>query len=178
MKNIGSKVVCLGFLIYLNLLNITVLKAQAVQDTVSPYFQLDRTVLKNSANAIWFNPAYNNYKPDLTIVKAISDLKKNLRFVIVAGTWCEDTQDMLPKLLKVLDLADIKDKNIQFVGVNEYKVDQKGVKPYDIKDIPTIIIYYNNDEVGRIVETVQQSVEADVYGLISSYLEWISNIKN
>jgi len=54
-----------------------------------------------------------------------------------------------------------RDKQAKYV---EHKI-------YKIKDVPTVIVFKDHLEIGRITETVKKSVEADLANIIRPDIE-------
>jgi hypothetical protein len=49
----------------------------------------------------------------------------------------------------------------------QFKDKEIEAKRYDIKKIPTIIIYRNNTEIGRIIETPHTTLEKDLLDILN-----------
>jgi len=121
----------------------------------------------------WLPTGIEEYTPDAA---AVSYLQKNLpryRLLIFMGTWCGDTKDLLPKLLKVLQQANIATDDLMMVGMDRQKttITHEGkrlVRKYKAKSLPTFVVTDSNgEEVGRIVESADKSVEEDLVAIIS-----------
>ncbi len=128
----------------------------------------DALLLTNPVTCTWYTPTYESYKPDAT---AIANLKKAIpadaTILVFGGMWCSDTQGLLPKFYKTIDAAGIPRKNVQLYLVDEQKNSpDKLEKQYAVVSVPTFILMQNGQEKGRIVETVQQSMEADLLKLM------------
>ncbi|MEI8278553.1 MAG: thioredoxin family protein [Bacteroidota bacterium] len=115
----------------------------------------------------WFKSSTDNYKPEAA---TIVYLKNNLAYydmVVLLGTWCDDSQNMLPKLYKVLQLSAYNMAKYSMYGVDRAKTAKYSEhKQYELKNVPTIILIKDHKEVGRIVETVKKSVEQDLRDII------------
>ncbi len=123
----------------------------------------DRTAFQDTNFAWWFNSEYNNYKVDTIQIGCIRDLVNNYKIVIVMGTWCSDSRREVPRLYKILDELNFSEENIDVINVNRKKeglADE--VKNLDIELVPTIIFYLNDEEVGRIIETPETTLERDM----------------
>ena len=102
----------------------------------------------------WYTPSQNEYKPDSSIVTAFRNAPtQKLQFVLFGGTWCEDTQFILPRFFKLQEMAAIPDNSITFFGVNRSKKTLGNIADaFGIINVPTIIIMKDGKEVGRVVE--------------------------
>jgi thiol-disulfide isomerase/thioredoxin len=116
---------------------------------------------------LWFKVGYEKYNPIVSTTENIKTKFQNCELIVFGGTWCEDTQKLLPQFYKVLHLAGI-DKN----KVTLYLLDKEKHGPeqmettYHIANIPTFILKNNGIEVGRITEHVTQSIEQDIVELL------------
>lgn len=124
-------------------------------------------VLEQESAFTWFNQPAKKYKPNK---KAINYLKANLykyKLVTVLGTWCSDSHDLVPKLYKVLNASEYPLSEHIMIAVDLEKKGMSGEEEeYDIHHVPTFILYKNHKEVGRIVESVNTSVEEDLMAII------------
>lgn len=121
----------------------------------------------------WLPTGIEEYTPNAA---AVSFLEKNLpryQLLIFMGTWCGDTKDLLPKLLKVLQQANIATDELMMVGMDRGKttISREGkrlVRKYKAQSLPTfVVIDGSGKEVGRIVESANKSVEEDLVAIIS-----------
>ncbi len=106
----------------------------------------------------WFTKGYKAYIPDSNVLNLLQPTFNNYSFVIAAGTWCEDTQNLLPQLYKVLDSLHYNTSSIELLGMDRNKqalnIEHQLLK---IEKLPTIIIRKGNREVYRIVETLNKA---------------------
>lgn len=121
----------------------------------------------------WMPTGIEEYNPN---VAAIDFLEKNLpryQLLLFIGTWCGDTKELLPKLFKVLQQANVATDEMMMVGMDRGKTTitregKKLVRRYKAKSLPTFVVIDNSGaEVGRIVESVNKSVEEDLVAIIS-----------
>ena len=115
----------------------------------------------------WLKHGTDAYKPDTTTMKYLKKNLPNYEIVVLMGTWCDDSQNMIPKLRKVLQLAGFPMAKYTMYGLDRAKT-AKYVehKLYKVDKVPTVIIYKNHMEQGRITETVKKSVEKDLAEII------------
>ena len=93
------------------------------------------------------------YKPDTSTVNAFERNKGKVQFIVFGGTWCEDTQNILPKFFALQEKSGVPDNTISFFGVNREKKTLASIaEAFNIKNVPTIIIMKDGIEKGRVVE--------------------------
>lgn len=144
-----------------------VASAQTTEETKDyPVGKVERKILFSSRNKETFLPEYENYQPDQDAVKFIKSKRNKVKIKIVMGFWCDDSKKYVPQMLKVLDEAswDVEsDDHLKIFGVDENKwAGFEGFKALSITNVPTFIVYYDDREIGRIVETPKVSVEKDL----------------
>ncbi|MEQ1555165.1 MAG: thioredoxin family protein [Ferruginibacter sp.] len=101
----------------------------------------------------WYNINQNAYTVDLAIVSALETAKGKVQFIIFGGTWCEDTQFILPKFFKLQEKAGFADDAISFYGVDRAKKTLGNLNDaFKITNVPTIIVMKDGKEIGRVVE--------------------------
>jgi tetratricopeptide (TPR) repeat protein len=120
----------------------------------------------------WFDKNYNEYKVDSSVVPAIKPLLQNKTIEIFLGSWCGDSKREVPRMLKVLEAASFDTANIKIIFVdnalNVYKQSpQHEEKGKNIHHVPTFIVYENDKELNRIVETPVVSLEKDLLSILS-----------
>ncbi len=110
-------------------------------------------ILQNDTAFNWYNFSRNNYDPQPNVVARLAESAKKFKFIIFGGTWCEDTQNILPKFFVLQEKAGIPDENIALYGVDRSKhmIDNLA-SVMEITNVPTIIVLKNGVEVGRVVE--------------------------
>ncbi len=101
----------------------------------------------------WYNAGQSIYEPPATVVNAMELAKDKVQFVVFGGTWCDDTQFVLPRFFKLQELSGFPDNSISFFGVNRAKQALGNITAaFKIVSVPTIIVMKNGMEVGRVVE--------------------------
>lgn len=128
----------------------------------------NHSVLTDKATCTWYQPAFESYKPDAaTVANLKKAIPKDATFLVFGGMWCSDTQNLLPKFYKTLSEAGVSFERIQLYMLDEQKTSpDKLERQYAVVNVPTFIVFQNDKEKGRIVETVQQSIEADLLKLL------------
>lgn len=124
--------------------------------------------LKNEPSFSWLKSA-DSYTPDAAAVSLLRDKLQDRQLVVFLGTWCEDSQNIIPRLLKTLSLAGYPADRIKIYGVDRNKqAKNKEKEEYTIDKVPTIIVYKDNAEQGRIVELPKKSVEKDLAEIVQA----------
>ena len=101
----------------------------------------------------WYNSSMSYYTPDTTTLATFEKAKKGIQFVIFGGTWCEDTQFILPKFFKLQEMSGIPDNAISFFAVNRAKKSLAAIADaFRVVNVPTIIVMKDGKEAGRVVE--------------------------
>lgn len=115
----------------------------------------------------WFVENYR-YSPDQKILRKLKTAIEGKKITIFMGTWCSDSQQHVPALLYVLDAIRYDNSNITLITMSEDKETPEGLEEgLDILYVPTIIVYNNDVEMGRIVEYPVESLEADLLAIAS-----------
>jgi len=114
---------------------------------------ITKYVLQNDTTFNWYGSSKNSYTPSVEIVNTMAAVKDKLQFIIFGGTWCEDTQNILPKFFKLQEQSGIPDSSISFFVVDRAKQTVSNfASAFKITNVPTIIIMKDGKEIGRVVE--------------------------
>ena len=109
------------------------------------------------------------YQPDSTSIQYLSTVTDSISIIAVMGTWCKDSRKHIPSLFKILDLANNPMLHSEYIGVDYFKKDPSNAyDTYKLKANPTILIFKNSVEIGRITEKPTKSIEEDLVEIIQS----------
>lgn len=115
--------------------------------------KINRSLIEDDAAFGWFKENMKWGTADKKAVEVISKNLPQLRFVVFAGTWCEDTQSLLPVFFRMLDKAGFDSKQVLIYGTDRDKKTLKNIQEaYKVSLVPTFIVYYKEKEIGRVVE--------------------------
>lgn len=110
-------------------------------------------VQNDTAYSKWYNSSMSYYTPDTATLAAFAKAKMGVQFVVFGGTWCEDTQFVLPKFFKLQEMSGVPDTVITFFGVNRAKKSLAAIADaFGVVNVPTIIVMKDGKEAGRVVE--------------------------
>lgn len=108
-----------------------------------------------------------SYEPRFDAVSALKDIQDFIQIEIYFGSWCSDSAIQVPAVIQVLNLVNSPQIQVNLIGVPE---DQNARDPYiagkDIEKIPTVIVWLNGLEKGRIVEKPDRTVEEDLLNIL------------
>ncbi|MEP6676565.1 MAG: thioredoxin family protein [Ferruginibacter sp.] len=114
---------------------------------------INKYLVMNDTAFKWYQPNQSAYVPDTVVLNSMEKNKGKVQFVLFGGTWCEDTQFILPKFFKLQEMSGISDDQLTFFGVNENKKSLGHItEAFGVTNVPTIIVMKDNKEVGRVVE--------------------------
>ena len=73
---------------------------------------INKYFIENDTSYKWYNTSKGYYNPDTATLNAFERAKGKVQFIVFAGTWCEDTQFILPKFFKLQEKSGITDDAI------------------------------------------------------------------
>ncbi len=114
---------------------------------------IKRSLIEGDTTFAWFAKNYKLGKPNDSAVAAFKAHTGDVKMIIFGGTWCEDTQNILPQFFKMADAAGYADSNITLIGVDRSKntIDNLS-SAFQVTKVPTFIVLKNGKEVGRVTE--------------------------
>src|SRR5258708_2734305 len=112
-----------------------------------------REMLENDSAFKWFHENQSGYTPNTETVSILRAKGQRARFLLLGGTWCGDTQNLLPRYYLLMDAAGIGNDQLTFVAVDRQKHSLTHL-PEDmhLAHTPTFIVLKDGKEVGRVVE--------------------------
>lgn len=115
---------------------------------------ITRSSLEKDTAFKWFNDNYKYANPDANAIATFAKNKDKFSVVVFGGTWCHDTQNLLPLFYKLIDKSQFPANKVYLIGVNRAKTTFKNLHTqFKVANVPTFIIRDNKGkEVGRVVE--------------------------
>jgi len=114
---------------------------------------INKYLVQNDTSFQWYKANQKFYGPDSSTLNAMERTRGKLQFVLFGGTWCEDTQFILPQFFKLQEMSGVPDSVITFFGVNRAKKSLANIADaFGITNVPTIIVMKDGKELGRVVE--------------------------
>ena len=114
---------------------------------------LSRAVIEKDTAFKWFTSNYALGSADANAVSAFQQNKAKFHMIIFGGTWCHDTQNLLPVFYRLADKSGYPDSSISLIGVdrNHQTLDNLS-NAFNVTRVPTFIVMKDGKEVGRVVE--------------------------
>lgn len=128
---------------------------------------LERKDLQHDSLFLWFAANYQSYSLDSTTIRQMEPLIEDVHFFMVVGTWCGDSRREVPKWFKILDALQIPADKITVFGVDRSKQSTEGTTDkYNVRRVPTLIVFRGEDDIGRIVEAPRATHEIDLLRIL------------
>ncbi len=130
------------------------------------------SILQQPAYKPWFDKNYDAYTVDTIAVHSVqAALRNNISMDIFLGSWCGDSKREVPRMLKILDAAGMDTSKVSLVFVDNSTDTYKQSPAHEEKNrnihhVPTFIIYRDQKEAGRIVESPVASLEKDLLAIL------------
>jgi thiol-disulfide isomerase/thioredoxin len=138
------------------------------EDSIMLLGKANRKGFQMDAYKDWFNTGYEAYKIDSETLVELKPLLKDVTLTVFMGTWCEDSQRETPHFYKILDDSNFDESKLTLITVSDEKTTSQGFEEgKNITNVPTIIFYKNDKELGRIVEYPIESLEKDMLAILS-----------
>lgn len=114
---------------------------------------ISRQVLLNDTSFHWYAENLKGYKPNAAALEGLQKQKDSIQLLVFMGTWCEDSQNVIPKFYSLTDAAGFPQDRITLIGVDRKKQTLSHLSDaLNVKNVPTIMVMKNGKEIGRVVE--------------------------
>jgi hypothetical protein len=132
------------------------------------------TIEQLRASFDWFKRGYEGYAPRPEAVGTLRRAGSDVTLEVFFGVWCGDSRRQVPKLIRTLDSAAVSPARVRLIGLSdtrgEYKRSPGGAERTRlIHRTPTVVVLKDGVEIGRIVETPEESVEVDLARIVSGH---------
>ena len=95
------------------------------------------------------------------------ELPQDVTVTVFFGVWCHDSEREVPRLLRVLDALGVDDSAVTLIALDTTKREPAGrALQHGVNFTPTFIFYIGGEEVGRIVERPESSLEQAIHGVL------------
>ncbi|MFC2169456.1 hypothetical protein ACFLRM_02670 [Acidobacteriota bacterium] len=109
------------------------------------------------------------YTPKSSSIEKLKSIDRIINIEIFLGTWCPDSKEHSSSYFKITESVDNPFFISDFIGIPR---DNESRQPYiqgkNIIKVPTFIVIIDGQEIGRIIEHPEESIEEDLINIISS----------
>ena len=128
----------------------------------------NRGGLQQDPFSVWFNKEYGAYTLNKEAVQVIKNDSENLSIMLFMGTWCGDSRREVPRIYRILDAVDFDESRLTLINMDREKNSPDGEETgLNIHYVPTLILYKNSSEIGRVIESPIQSLEEDMAAILN-----------
>ncbi|TWI83524.1 thioredoxin [Lacibacter cauensis] len=114
---------------------------------------LSPEILQNDEAFTWMKNDISWYKPNADCVANLTAVKDTVQFIVFIGTWCEDSHNVYPQFLKLLNQVGFDKKRLTIVGVDRNKTTLGSLcQALNVTKAPTILVLKAGKEIGRVEE--------------------------
>lgn len=114
---------------------------------------ISREVLQSDTSFHWYDLNLKGYTPNANAVAGLKRNADSIQLLVFMGTWCEDSQNIIPKFFAITDDASFSKDRVTLIGVDRQKKTFSHLtEALNIINVPTIIVMKNGKEMGRVVE--------------------------
>ena len=128
----------------------------------------NRKDLQSGDFGTYFKEYYTGYSPDQDVLNQLKTKIYTRNIKLVMASWCHDSQTQVPRFYKILDQLDYNTNTIEIICLDREKsVEGIDISSFGIERVPTFIFYKGATELGRIVESPNESLEKDALLILS-----------
>ncbi len=114
---------------------------------------INRSLIENDTSFAWFKENMKWGQADDSAIASFKEKAGKFKLVVFGGTWCPDTQNLLPVLYRLVDKSGYPEKDITLIAVDRKKETIHHLnKIYKIDRVPTFIVLKDGKEISRVVE--------------------------
>jgi hypothetical protein len=117
----------------------------------------------------WESYAADDYTSDAALTQLLKELiqKRMPTLFLFAGSWCDDSKEELPRLYKLIIAERYLTGRIILFGVDRQKREPSGAaEKLKIEKVPTLVVFADGREIGRIIEHPKVSWEYDLFRIL------------
>jgi thiol-disulfide isomerase/thioredoxin len=122
--------------------------------------------MKDSGHAS-FRERYDTVTVDTNLTGMIRQLSAGVEVLVFYGQWCSDSRRDVPHFLRIVEAAAWEPRQMRFYALDRTKESSDGLtEKYSIQLLPTFIFSNGSQEIGRIVESPQTTLEGDMVKIL------------
>ena len=114
---------------------------------------INRSIIESDTAFAWFKENMKWGEADPSAIASFQKNKDKFTLLVFGGTWCHDTQNLLPIFYRLIDKSGYPEKKVLLIAVDRKKESLNNLsKKYRITNVPTFIVFAKGKELGRVVE--------------------------
>ncbi|MEY3324030.1 MAG: hypothetical protein RLZ11_344 [Bacteroidota bacterium] len=114
---------------------------------------ISKEVLQAEPFASWFQENFTAYQAHKQGLATFTNYRDSIQVLAFMGTWCEDSHFIIPRFYAMAAQAGFDEKRCVLIGVNRKKESWGDLtKTLGIINVPTLIVFRDGKEIGRVVE--------------------------
>ena len=168
-----KRVICLALLgaLHLNGYSQAFNQEKKVNGRQYAVGKFNKELLQSENYSSWFDANYDSYEPDGQILEKLKIEMPKYTIKLFMGTWCGDSRREVPRFYRILETIDFPMERLSSValdiGPGRTKQSPGGEEEgLHIFRVPTIVIFNEGKEVGRIIEEPVVSIEEDLLQIL------------
>ncbi|PLW92273.1 MAG: thioredoxin [Marinilabiliales bacterium] len=133
----------------------------------------NREGLKSDVFGGQFGLEYDLYTTDIEAVADLSLYNGDYNIIIVLGSWCSDSREQVPRFLRIIDELGLSGDIIRMIAVDRTKkpgeLEEEPEVELNTERVPTFIFINEGIEIGRIIETPEETLELDMLNILREF---------
>ncbi|AOE49231.1 thioredoxin family protein [Kangiella sediminilitoris] len=111
--------------------------------------------------------AGSGYQPVKASIESFNATTASTDIKVFLGTWCHDSQREVPRLIKFYNSINNPRVTLTMVALDRSKNDSNGLaQQAEVRYTPTIILYQDNQELGRIIEQSDGPIDVQLANML------------
>ncbi|BFM13404.1 hypothetical protein R50072_35570 [Simiduia litorea] len=103
-------------------------------------------------------------------ITSLASIDAAVTLRVLFGTWCHDSVREVPKLIKLIELAENPNLSLQLTAISRDKLEPSAdVARYGLKFTPTLVVLKDKKDIGRIIEQPETNWAGDIIALIQQH---------
>jgi len=100
---------------------------------------------------------------------ALASVESGAHVTVFLGTWCSDSRREVSRFWRALDqVGGLVPFEVEYVAVDRSKSEPADlVAGEDLRYVPTFVVERGGEEIGRVVESAPDGIEADLLALLT-----------
>ncbi|HEX8252814.1 MAG TPA: thioredoxin family protein [Thermoanaerobaculia bacterium] len=127
------------------------------------------TIEELSETAPVWRAIADHYQPDGALVERLRAIDEPVKLEVVLATWCGDSRQYVPRLLKSIAAAANPNVSVELIGIDsDFHEPMEVIAGRNITNVPTVIVKRGTRELGRFVETpAAATIEDDICDIVN-----------